>query len=412
MSDSWSGSGAGDLNRPGRAGDCEFGNENGYSCVVCGEEGYESPVHDDRVTARERWRASAADDGSGAVTETAKESDGEVNPGDEVEGISEVGCEIWTGPHAGENGICEECENESGSGNYEERENDADAAASEVGENEEDHLVAVRRSTQGGKTERSARTPPLAPHPLSLGLSPRSLSKRLPPLPRPRPLPRPPPRASRSFARISSNRARLSRSSNARESPALAWRISSFFSSTNVRGTPAGESCASRRRFHRAVIKAGVFEVRKPVRLICILRGSGVCMHECSVWDAATREFRQLTGCESSSSKPMAYSTTTSSSKPTNSTTFLTIQGRMTDRFTFRMSTCIAMRHCDAHIAVHPRRHTFLSNSGGNFIVLRSFNSLSENRRSWSAEVPLKKPVDTAQTLLTRCRDDTHLRPP
>ena len=279
MSDSWSGSGAGDPNRPGRAGDCEFGNENGYSCVVCGEEGYESSVHDDRVTARERWRASAADDGSGVVTETAKESDGEVNPGDEVEGISEVGCEIWTGPHAGENGICEECVNESGSGNYEERENDADAAASEVGENEEDHLVAVRRSTQGGKTEQSARTPPLAPHPLSLGLSPRSLSKRLPPLPRPRPLPRPPPRASRSFARISSNRARLSRSSNARESPVLAWRISSFFSSTNVRGTPAGESCASRRRFHRAVIKAGVFEVRKPVRLICILRGSGVCMH-------------------------------------------------------------------------------------------------------------------------------------
>lgn len=35
---------------------------------------------------------------------------------------------------------------------------------------------------------------------------------------------------------------------------------------------------------------------------------------------------------------------------------------------------------------------TFLSNSGGNFMDLRSLTSLSENRLSWSAEVPLKKP--------------------
>jgi len=35
---------------------------------------------------------------------------------------------------------------------------------------------------------------------------------------------------------------------------------------------------------------------------------------------------------------------------------------------------------------------TFVSNCGGNLIVLRSFNSLSEKRRSWSADVPLKKP--------------------
>jgi len=35
---------------------------------------------------------------------------------------------------------------------------------------------------------------------------------------------------------------------------------------------------------------------------------------------------------------------------------------------------------------------TFVSNWAGNLRVLRSFSSLSENRRSWSADVPLKKP--------------------
>lgn len=37
---------------------------------------------------------------------------------------------------------------------------------------------------------------------------------------------------------------------------------------------------------------------------------------------------------------------------------------------------------------------TFLSNSGGNLSVFRSLTSLSENRLSWSAEVPLKNPVE------------------
>lgn len=37
--------------------------------------------------------------------------------------------------------------------------------------------------------------------------------------------------------------------------------------------------------------------------------------------------------------------------------------------------------------------HTFLSNSAGNFIDFKSFSSLSENRRSWSALVPLKNPT-------------------
>jgi hypothetical protein len=37
---------------------------------------------------------------------------------------------------------------------------------------------------------------------------------------------------------------------------------------------------------------------------------------------------------------------------------------------------------------------TFVSNWEGNLIVLRSFSSLSEKRRSWSADVPLKKPEE------------------
>ena len=45
---------------------------------------------------------------------------------------------------------------------------------------------------------------------------------------------------------------------------------------------------------------------------------------------------------------------------------------------------------------------TFLSNSGGNFIDFKSFTSLSENRRSWSAEVPLKNPL--RQKLLSKSR--------
>lgn len=101
-------------------------------------------------------------------------------------------------------------------------------------------------------------------------------------------------------------------------------------------------------------MNSGVCLVRNPVRLICIFLGSGV-------------------GCESSSSSPMAYSTTTSSSNPTSSMIFLTTHGRITVKLTLRIST-------------------FLSNSEGNFIDLRSLSSLSENLRSWSADVPLKKP--------------------
>ncbi len=37
---------------------------------------------------------------------------------------------------------------------------------------------------------------------------------------------------------------------------------------------------------------------------------------------------------------------------------------------------------------------------------------MSENRRSWSAEVPLKNPTGACQTLCIQFADSTHLRPP
>lgn len=70
----------------------------------------------------------------------------------------------------------------------------------------------------------------------------------------------------------------------------------------------------------------------------------------------------------------MAYSMTTSSSKPTSSVTFLAIHGLIISILTFFMST-------------------FFSNSGGNFMLLSSLSSLSEKRLSWSADVPLKNPA-------------------
>lgn len=119
--------------------------------------------------------------------------------------------------------------------------------------------------------------PPRPPHPLSRPLPPPSKPPRPRPLPLPLPLPPRSPRSPLSFSRMSSNLALRSLSPNARWSLSLALRISSFFSSTNVFGTPAGESCASSNRLQSAVIKAGVDAVRKPVRLICIFFGSGVC---------------------------------------------------------------------------------------------------------------------------------------
>lgn len=142
-----------------------------------------------------------------------------------------------------------------------------------------DEVASTVEDVSGIMVERWKRErtpPPRPPHPLSRGLPPRSSSNPLPPRPLPLPRPRPLIRASRSPSRISSRRARRSRSSNARVSPIRAWRISAFFSSTNVCGTPAGESWASRSNFHRADMNSAVCLVRKPVRLICIFLGSGV----------------------------------------------------------------------------------------------------------------------------------------
>ena len=82
--------------------------------------------------------------------------------------------------------------------------------------------VASTQRTLGGSIHDSKRErtpPPRPPQPLSRGLPPRSSSNPLPPRPLPLPRPRPFIRASRSPSRISSRRARRSRSSNARVSP-------------------------------------------------------------------------------------------------------------------------------------------------------------------------------------------------
>lgn len=151
-----------------------------------------------------------------------------------------------TGRHGEATGSGEECGNaNASSGQKRQRESDAyDGEENEGEESEEDLLQRAERcvSTYTRHNNSGSRTPPLPPQPESLGLSKRSSKPPLPPLPLPLPRPRPPPRASLSLVRISSSLARRSLSSMARESPALAWRISSFFSSTNVRGTPAGES--------------------------------------------------------------------------------------------------------------------------------------------------------------------------
>ena len=124
--------------------------------------------------------------------------------------------------------------------------------------------------------------PLLLPHPESRFLFPPRSSSNPPcplprPLPRPLPLKSPPPRPPRSPLLSSSSRARRSRSSRARVSVSRAFRISSFFCSRKVRGTPAMSVWASRSNFHSAFINVGVSFVRKPVKFICIFLGSGVC---------------------------------------------------------------------------------------------------------------------------------------
>ena len=108
------------------------------------------------------------------------------------------------------------------------------------------------------------------------------------------------------------------------------------------------------------------------------------------------------TGCCSSSRRPIAYSTTTSSSIPMSSTIFLAIHGLMTDKFTFLISTYTKIIYQQQRQKESMHVSTFLSNSGGNFMLLRSLSSLSENRLSWSAEVPLKNPEKKKNTFNSR----------
>ena len=98
----------------------------------------------------------------------------------------------------------------------------------------------------------------------------------------------------------------------------------------------------------------------------------------------------------------MAYSTTTSSSIPISSTIFLAIHGLMTDKFTFLISTYTKIIYQQQKKKECMHVSTFLSNSGGNFMLLRSLSSLSENRLSWSAEVPLKNPEKKKNTFNSR----------
>lgn len=208
--------------------------------VSGGEEGCVYHEDGDHAKEQENPRENADADGSEEEIASARVICGEESVCDAVG--NEVGeNESMNARHEVASGIYAAAfgsENES----FEGKETDVCAAAHEEG-NGADHQDAAFRVRMWAYTIWRLHTPPLEPHPLSLVLFPRSSSKPpLPPLPRPRPRPRPPPRASRSEVRTSSNRARRSRSSMARVSPALTWRISCFFSSTNVRGTPAGES--------------------------------------------------------------------------------------------------------------------------------------------------------------------------
>jgi hypothetical protein len=66
----------------------------------------------------------------------------------------------------------------------------------------------------------------------------------------------------------------------------------------------------------------------------------------------------------------------------------------MTCKFTLRISTKEKKRvACEESERVTKMKDRyFVSNWGGNLRVLRSFSSLSEKRRSWSVDEPLKMP--------------------
>jgi len=123
----------------------------------------------------------------------------------------------------------------------------------------------------------------------------------------------------------------------------------------NKAGILRGDCWAESSRAQSSDMNAPVFDSKNPVKLICIFLGSTI-------------------GLVGSSSKPLTYSITTSSSKPSNSTILSEIHGLMTESSTFRMLT-------------------FWSSSLGKLIDLSSDFSLSLKRVSCSLEVPLKNPA-------------------
>lgn len=133
------------------------------------------------------------------------------------------------------------------------------------------------------------------------------------------------------------------------------FRISSFLRSINKAGIFKGDCWAEISSAQSSDMNGPVLDSKNPVRLICILFGSTI-------------------GLVGSSNKPFTYSTTTSSSNPSNSIIFSEIHGRITESSTLRIST-------------------FWSSSLGKLIDFNKDFSLSLKRVSCSLDVPLKKPA-------------------
>ena len=124
--------------------------------------------------------------------------------------------------------------------------------------------------------------------------------------------------------------------------------ISRFFCSTNARGTPPTDAWALSRRRHSSFMNGAARFSKKPVSVICILRGSG--------W-------------LSDSNRLIMSSARISSSKPIICSTRVAIHGRITDTFTLDMSTRSLK-------------------TAGNLVVLINDASLSEKRESCSSDTP------------------------
>lgn len=127
------------------------------------------------------------------------------------------------------------------------------------------------------------------------------------------------------------------------------------------------------------------FEPINPVSCICISFGSGFTVRVSELFQLFVVNV-PTTVFDGSSNSDVTNSTTISSSN-SYSVTFLMIQGLMTDIATFLISTYTKPsgkpNHPSSGTAADP---TFCSNSGGNFMVLRSCCCLLEKRLSYSIE--------------------------